>query len=100
VVLVVGSANSSNSRRLVEVSERAGCPAGLIEDGADIEPELLIGRRRVGLTAGASAPEALVQKVVRALEGLGGTTVSERKVADEDVYFKLPAEPRPERVNR
>ncbi len=97
VVLVVGSGNSSNSRRLVEVAERAGCPAALIEDGADIEPELLIGRRRVGLTAGASAPEALVQKVARALEGLGGTTLSERTVAREDVHFKLPIEARPQR---
>jgi 4-hydroxy-3-methylbut-2-enyl diphosphate reductase len=97
VVLVVGSSNSSNSRRLVEVVERAGRPAALIEDGAGIEPELLIGRRRVGLTAGASAPEALVQKVVRALEGLGGTTVSERTVAHEDVHFKLPMQARPER---
>jgi 4-hydroxy-3-methylbut-2-enyl diphosphate reductase len=92
VVLVVGSGNSSNSRRLVEVAERAGCPAALIEDGADIEPELLIDRRRVGLTAGASAPEALVQKIVRALEGLGGTTVGERTVARENVHFKLPIE--------
>jgi 4-hydroxy-3-methylbut-2-enyl diphosphate reductase len=97
VVLVVGSGNSSNSQRLVEVAERAGCPAALIEDGADIVPELLIGRRRVGLTAGASAPEALVQTVVCALEGLGGTTLSERTVAREDVHFKLPIDTRPQR---
>ncbi|MHB8694766.1 MAG: 4-hydroxy-3-methylbut-2-enyl diphosphate reductase [Solirubrobacteraceae bacterium] len=94
VVLVVGSPNSSNSRRLVEVAERAGCRAALVQDGADIPPELLIGCERLGLTAGASAPEALVQSVVRALHGLGGVTVSEREVAREDVHFKLPPEVR------
>ncbi len=92
-VLVVGSRNSSNSRRLVEVAQRAGCPAALVEDGADIPPELLIGSRRVGLTAGASAPEAVVEGVVRALDGLGGATVRERTVAHEDVHFKLPPSP-------
>ncbi len=97
VVLVVGSSNSSNSRRLVEVAERAGCGAALIEEGGDIQPELLIGRRRVGLTAGASAPEALVEGVVRALDGLGGAAVGERSVAHEDVHFKLPPEVRSRR---
>jgi 4-hydroxy-3-methylbut-2-enyl diphosphate reductase len=96
-VFVVGSKNSSNSRRLVEVAERAGRPAALIEDGGDIEPEMLIECDRVGLTAGASAPESLVQEVVGALDGLGGVTVSERTVAREDVHFKLPVEVRPER---
>ncbi len=79
VILVVGSGNSSNSRRLVEVAERAGCPALLVEDAADIPPEALLGARRVGLTAGASAPESLVEGVVSALDGLGGATVSERR---------------------
>jgi 4-hydroxy-3-methylbut-2-enyl diphosphate reductase len=92
VVLVVGSGNSSNSRRLVEVAERAGRPAALIEDGAEIPPELLIGTSRVGLTAGASAPESLIQEVVSALDGLGGVTVEERTVAREDIHFKLPRE--------
>jgi 4-hydroxy-3-methylbut-2-en-1-yl diphosphate reductase len=94
VLLVVGSGNSSNSRRLVEVAERAGRRAALVEDGADIKPELLIGSTRVGLTAGASAPESLVDGVVSALAGLGGVTVSERAVAREDVHFKLPPEAR------
>jgi 4-hydroxy-3-methylbut-2-enyl diphosphate reductase len=94
VVLVVGSGNSSNSRRLVEVAQRGGCSAALIEDGSDIDPELLIGARRVGLTAGASAPESVVEGVLRALDGLGGATVSERTVAREDVHFKLPVEVR------
>ncbi len=95
VVFVVGSGNSSNSRRLVEVAERAGCRAALIEHGGDIRPELLIGCERVGLTAGASAPESVVGEVVSALDGLGGATVSERTVAREDVHFKLPVEVRP-----
>ncbi|HEX3345629.1 MAG TPA: 4-hydroxy-3-methylbut-2-enyl diphosphate reductase, partial [Polyangiaceae bacterium] len=94
LVLVVGSGNSSNSRRLVEVAQRAGCRALLIESAADIPPEMLVGARRIGVTAGASAPEALVEAVIRALDGLGGATVSERSVATEDVHFKLPPEVR------
>jgi 4-hydroxy-3-methylbut-2-enyl diphosphate reductase len=79
LVLVVGSGNSSNSRRLVEVAERAGVRA-------------LHGVRRIGLTAGASAPEALVKAVIGALGGLGEVTVSERAAATETVHFKLPPE--------
>jgi 4-hydroxy-3-methylbut-2-enyl diphosphate reductase len=97
IVLVVGSANSSNSRRLVEVSERDGCPALLVEDGGDIPPERLRRTRRVGITAGASAPEDLVEDVIRAVEGLGPVTVAERAVAKEDVHFKLPPGVRPPR---
>jgi 4-hydroxy-3-methylbut-2-en-1-yl diphosphate reductase len=97
VVLVVGSGNSSNSRRLVEVAQRAGCPAALVEDGSGILPEVLIGCRRVGLTAGASAPESLVDSAVGALDGLGAVTLSERAVTREDVYFKLPSEVRTSR---
>jgi 4-hydroxy-3-methylbut-2-en-1-yl diphosphate reductase len=94
VVLVVGSSNSSNSRRLVEVAERAGCRARLIEHAGEIPPSLLVGARRIGLTAGASAPEPLVKGVVCALDGLGGVSVSERAVAREDVHFKLPPQSR------
>jgi 4-hydroxy-3-methylbut-2-enyl diphosphate reductase len=94
VILVVGSPNSSNSRRLVEVAERAGCRAMLIGDAADIPPAILQGARRVGLTAGASAPEALVQRVIEALGGLGEVSVSERSVATETMQFKLPPEVR------
>jgi 4-hydroxy-3-methylbut-2-enyl diphosphate reductase len=79
------------------VSERAGCPALLVEDATEIPPELLIEASRVGVTAGASAPEPLVQGVVRALDGLGGASVSERTVAAEDVHFKLPVELRAKR---
>jgi 4-hydroxy-3-methylbut-2-enyl diphosphate reductase len=90
LVLVVGAENSSNSRRLVEVAQRAGRPAQLVADAAEIRPEWLVGANRIGLTAGASAPEMLVGQVVDALDGLGQVTVSERAVATEDVYFKLP----------
>jgi 4-hydroxy-3-methylbut-2-en-1-yl diphosphate reductase len=93
LVLVVGSANSSNSKRLVEVAERHGAPAHLIEDEASIEPEWLAGRRTVGLTAGASAPEALVQRVLLALSALGPTEISERPTVRETVRFKVPAHP-------
>jgi 4-hydroxy-3-methylbut-2-enyl diphosphate reductase len=94
LLLVVGSDNSSNSRRLVEVSERAGCPAVLVEDAHDIPPARLRGVKRVGLTAGASAPEQLVDEVVRAIEGLGPVNVSERAVTREEIRFKLPPEVR------
>jgi 4-hydroxy-3-methylbut-2-enyl diphosphate reductase len=94
LILVVGSGNSSNSQRLVEVAERAGCPARLIEDATQIQPVILHGARRVGLTAGASAPEELVEQVITALGGLGKVTVSERNVASETMQFKLPPEVR------
>jgi 4-hydroxy-3-methylbut-2-enyl diphosphate reductase len=68
-----------------------------VENGSEIPPELLIGCKRVGLTAGASAPEVLVEGVIRALDGLGGATVNERSVAREDVHFKLPPEVRTKR---
>jgi 4-hydroxy-3-methylbut-2-en-1-yl diphosphate reductase len=91
LVLVVGSANSSNSKRLVEVAERHGAPAHLIDDESSIEPEWLADRRTVGLTAGASAPEALVQRVLLALRALGPTEVTERPTTRETVRFKVPA---------
>jgi 4-hydroxy-3-methylbut-2-enyl diphosphate reductase len=89
-ILVLGSRNSSNSKRLVEVAERAGCPALLVDEAADVPPERLAGVRSVGVTAGASAPESLVQELVSALDGLGGVTVAEVQTAREDVHFKLP----------
>ena len=94
LILVVGSANSSNSKRLVEVAERAGCRARLIDDATQIPPAILQGARRIGLTAGASAPEQLVEQVINALGGLGKVTVSERTVATETMQFKLPPEVR------
>jgi 4-hydroxy-3-methylbut-2-enyl diphosphate reductase len=90
LVVVVGSENSSNTARLVEVAQRSGCPAELVEDDGDLDPRWLAGRRRVGVTAGASAPERLVQAVVGALGSLGPLTVREVRTAEEHVRFTLP----------
>jgi 4-hydroxy-3-methylbut-2-en-1-yl diphosphate reductase len=94
VVLVVGSRNSSNSLRLVEVAERAGTSARLIDDETEVDPAWLVNRRTVGLTAGASAPERLVARVLDALAVLGPLEVSERSVTIETTRFKLPPEMR------
>jgi 4-hydroxy-3-methylbut-2-enyl diphosphate reductase len=95
VLIVVGSSNSSNSRRLVEVAARAGSEARLVESAQHIPLDLLAGARRIGVTAGASAPEALVQEVVDALGGLGHVSVSERVVRSETLHFKLPVPQNP-----
>ncbi len=92
LILVVGSPNSSNSNRLVEVAERAGVPARLIDDASGIRPEWLEGIRRVGLTAGASAPEVLVEQVSERLAGLGYTDQRDLDLIREDVRFTLPPE--------
>ncbi|TDV52159.1 4-hydroxy-3-methylbut-2-enyl diphosphate reductase [Actinophytocola oryzae] len=92
LVLVVGSSNSSNSVRLVELAKRAGTPAYLIDDASEIRPEWLTGVRTVGLTAGASAPPGLVDEVVAAL---GPVTVLEREFTTESIRFTLPAAVRP-----
>jgi len=93
-VIVVGSANSSNTNRLAEVARRAGCPAVLIEDASELDLGDLAGAATIGVTAGASAPEELVEGVVAALGALGPTTVEERRVIDETIQFRLPAEVR------
>jgi 4-hydroxy-3-methylbut-2-enyl diphosphate reductase len=92
LVLVLGSQNSSNSQRLAEVSEAEGTPARLVDDASDVELAWLAGVRRIGITAGASAPPLLVEELVAALGGLGPTLV--RPVGDprEDVAFALPKE--------
>ena len=92
LVLVVGSANSSNSLRLVEVAQREGVPAHLVDDVADVDLRWLAGVRRVGLTAGASAPPHLVDDVVAGLGGLGPVTAREVVVGREDIRFTLPRE--------
>jgi 4-hydroxy-3-methylbut-2-enyl diphosphate reductase len=94
VVLVVGSRNSSNSNRLVEVAERHGCRAYLVDGEGDIDPRWLDGAASIGVTAGASSPERIVQRVVRALGVLGPLTLTERRVAAEEVAFALPREVR------
>jgi 4-hydroxy-3-methylbut-2-enyl diphosphate reductase len=92
LVLVVGSANSSNSVRLVELAKRAGTTAYLIDDAGDIKPEWLDGVVTVGVTAGASAPPELVDGVVAAL---GPVRVLEHRTATEDIQFTLPSSVRP-----
>lgn len=92
LVLVVGSPNSSNSNRLRELAERRGCKAHLIDQASDIEPEWLEGVRRVGITAGASAPEILVQDVVNRLCELGATVPEELTGRPETITFSLPRE--------
>ncbi|MBK8068700.1 MAG: 4-hydroxy-3-methylbut-2-enyl diphosphate reductase [Rhodanobacteraceae bacterium] len=91
-VLVVGSPNSSNSNRLRELAERNGVPAYLIDGADDIRPEWLDGARCVGVTAGASAPESLVQGVVERLTRLGQGQVRELDGVREDMVFALPRE--------
>jgi 4-hydroxy-3-methylbut-2-en-1-yl diphosphate reductase len=94
LVLVVGSANSSNSHRLVEVAERAGTRAKLIDDVSDLDPAWLADAHIVGVTAGASAPEALVGAVVAALVDLGASAPEIVSVTTESVSFSLPPEVR------
>jgi 4-hydroxy-3-methylbut-2-enyl diphosphate reductase len=94
LVLVAGSANSSNSVRLVETCERAGTPAHLIDGAEDIQLGWLTGTSTIGLTAGASAPPAVVAEIISALSGLGEVTVSERTTTTESIRFGLPKEVR------
>ncbi|MHB8258220.1 MAG: 4-hydroxy-3-methylbut-2-enyl diphosphate reductase [Acidiferrobacterales bacterium] len=92
VVLVVGSVNSSNSNRLREVAEALGVRAYMVDGPQDIRPEWLAGAKCVGLTAGASAPEILVQQVVRQLREQGATLVHEQPAEAEHVIFPVPRE--------
>jgi 4-hydroxy-3-methylbut-2-enyl diphosphate reductase len=92
LVLVLGSSNSSNSTRLREVAESAGVKAVLIDQVQDITPELLHNVKRVGVTAGASTPEFLVQEVVDYCQQLGAEKIQQLTVVDEDVKFHLPSE--------
>jgi 4-hydroxy-3-methylbut-2-en-1-yl diphosphate reductase len=89
-VLVVGSRNSSNSNRLRELAETRGTPAHLIDGPENIRPEWLAGKSRIGVTAGASAPEVLVQQVVARLREFGGTLASELPGRSESIVFSLP----------
>jgi 4-hydroxy-3-methylbut-2-en-1-yl diphosphate reductase len=90
LVLVIGAPNSSNSLRLVEVAERCGARAQLIQRASDIEPEWLAGVDTLGLTAGASAPETLVREVVERLGELRTVTEEQAVTAEEKITFKLP----------
>ena len=90
LVLVVGSANSSNSNRLREVAEKMGCEAYLVDRLEAVNPSWLKGKRCIGVTAGASAPESLVQELVEGLRGLGARGVKALEGIEEHVSFPLP----------
>jgi len=92
LILVIGSETSSNARRLVEVAQRSGAEATLIDGESGIDPDLLAGHETVGLTAGASTPEELVALVLRSLASLGYDDYEEVEVARESVSFRLPRE--------
>jgi 4-hydroxy-3-methylbut-2-enyl diphosphate reductase len=90
VVIVVGSPTSSNSSRLRELAERLGTSAHMVEGAEELREAWFTGRSRVGLTAGASAPEVLVQQVVARLRELGATSVRSLPGVQETVHFPLP----------
>ena len=92
VFFVVGSINSSNSNRLREVAERLGCPSYLVDGPECIDPLWLTGAQRIGITAGASAPEVLVQDVIARLKSLGAISVRKMRGIEENVSFPLPRE--------
>jgi 4-hydroxy-3-methylbut-2-en-1-yl diphosphate reductase len=92
LMLVIGSQNSSNSQRLREVSTAAAVPAHLINDETEIDPQWLEGVEVVGVSAGASAPEEFVQRVINHLRSQGAEVVEELNAADEDVHFAIPHE--------
>ncbi|MDC9622732.1 4-hydroxy-3-methylbut-2-enyl diphosphate reductase [Xenorhabdus sp. XENO-7] len=96
VVLVVGSKNSSNSNRLAELSQRVGKPAYLIDSADDIKPEWIKGVNAIGVTAGASAPDILVQQVIERLKVFGADTVTELHGREENIVFEVPKELRVE----
>ena len=92
IMLVVGSKNSSNSNRLREKAEHIGVPAYLVDNADDMLPELLVDKHKVGVTAGASAPQILIDQVVAKLQGLGGEVITEVPGRQENTIFEVPAE--------
>jgi 4-hydroxy-3-methylbut-2-enyl diphosphate reductase len=92
VVIVVGSPNSSNSNRLREVAEHMGAQAYMVDRAADLRPEWIAGKRRVGVTAGASAPQVLVDELIAKLKELGAGSVRQLDGISERVVFTLPKE--------
>jgi len=90
VVVVIGSPTSSNSNRLREVAERFGVPAYLVDTADDLRPQWLAGKRRVGVTAGASAPEVLIEQLVARLRDLGASSVRSLDGVQEHVVFPMP----------
>src|SRR5206468_6589652 len=96
LVLVIGSTNSSNSNRLVEVAREHGARSHLIDNSLQVRDEWLEGVETVGITSGASAPEELVERLVDLFRERGAEQVSERRTVDEAVRFMLPKEIREE----
>ena len=94
VVLVVGSQTSSNSQRLVEVCEREGTPAFLVDDETEVDLDWIADARTVGVSAGASAPDSLVYRLIDSIKALGGADLEEVSTASESVSFRLPREVR------
>jgi 4-hydroxy-3-methylbut-2-en-1-yl diphosphate reductase len=92
VILVVGAKNSSNSNRLREIGAEAGVPSYLLADGSELKPEWVKGAHIIGLTAGASAPEAMVQDVIASLRAIGPVDVTNLPGVEENVEFRLPTE--------
>jgi len=92
LILVVGSQNSSNSTRLMEISQKKGVPAYLIDDASEIKEEWMQGKSNIGLTAGASAPEVLVEEVIKKIKSWGRAKVMEAPGIREKVVFSLPRE--------
>ena len=92
MLIVVGAANSSNSNRLREIGVEMGVPSYLVADGEGIDPTWLAGVETIGITAGASAPDELVDSVVNALRGIGPVSVSTLDGVEENIQFSLPAE--------
>jgi 4-hydroxy-3-methylbut-2-enyl diphosphate reductase len=90
VVIVVGSPNSSNSNRLREVAQNMGVDAYMVDSAADLRPEWIAGKQRVGVSAGASAPEVLVEELVARLKALGARSVRPLEGIQESVVFSLP----------
>jgi 4-hydroxy-3-methylbut-2-enyl diphosphate reductase len=90
VVIVIGSPTSSNSNRLREVAERFGVPAYLVDSAADLDPAWLAGRKRVGVTAGASAPELLIEQLLARLKDLGAASVRNLPGVEESIVFPMP----------
>ena len=99
LVVVVGSKNSSNSNRLAELASRMGVASKLIDDPNDIQPDWFNGVQTIGVTAGASAPEELVQSVIARMKAFGVTDVEELQGLEENMFFEVPKELRVKEVN-
>ena len=92
IIFVVGSENSSNSNRLKEISTRAGVPAYLLDCADDLDVKWLSNKKNIGLTAGASAPEILVESIINKLKGFGALNVINSEGVEENITFKIPKE--------